>query len=315
MTDTEPASVALQVQGVSRSYGSVQALSGVDWCVQEGGIHGLVGPNGAGKTTLLSVTCGFLPADTGTVHIRGVEVTPGTPPTPGLIGVLPQDAALPHRQKIGPVLAYYGRLMGLGSVEAAVEARRVLKLVGLEEVYSRRPRTLSHGMYKRVGIAQSLIGSPAIILLDEPTAGLDPNAAREVRSLLRGLRAHGTIVVSSHNLAEIEDLCSEVTILHQGAVARQDEISALVGETHEISFRLTEPPTADLLQGIRELDCTSDAQWDPDTDRLRVCVNPTFGTAAEASQVLIAHLAGMGAAFVELQIGATLEDRFTQETG
>ena len=304
----------LRVTGVSKSYGTLKALVDVDWQVPAAGIHGLVGPNGAGKTTLFSIACGFLPADRGSVAIHGQAVSPAQPPRPGGLGILPQDAMLPERQNIGPTLRHYGQLAGLAAMEAEEEMRRVLKLVGLADVAGRRPGTLSHGMFKRVGIAQALIGSPPLVLLDEPTAGLDPNVARDIRSLLREIRTEGAIVVSSHNLAEIEDLCSGVTILNEGRVVRQDSVAALVGEAEEVSFRLTGEPELGLIEAIRAVDVVSEVRWDPTTDRLRVRVRADGGGAAAATAPLVQAFHDQGCQFLDMHVGARLEDRFAEET-
>ena len=133
-----------------------------------------------------------------------------------IIGALPQDALFHPAQSIGEQLVFLARLHGLSGSDAIDEAKRVLQNVRLETSYNARPTTLSHGMAKRVSIAQAMIGKPPIIILDEPTAGLDPETARHIRQLLQSLRQSTTLIVSSHNLDELEDLCHRTFLLELG---------------------------------------------------------------------------------------------------
>jgi ABC-2 type transport system ATP-binding protein len=304
----------LEVTGLTKSYGSVQALRGLDLRVESGRIFGVVGPNGAGKTTLFSVICGFTAADAGAVRVAGQEVTPTSPPPGGSLAILPQDALLGARPSIGAQLTYLARLGGLSASRAKEEARRVLALVDLSEVYDRRPHTMSHGMSKRVGIAQAFMGEPRLIILDEPTAGLDPHAAAEIRQLIRGIRGDRTIVVSSHNLAEIEDLCHEVAIVHEGAVVRQQTLAEVLGEAAQLIVRLSTPPGAPLLSNLKDLGVFTDVTFDQGADRLRVGFDPKSLPSGRAAQRLVTELVERDVAFVELQVGKRLEDRFLEET-
>jgi ABC-type transport system involved in cytochrome c biogenesis ATPase subunit len=147
----------LRTRGLTKRFGRVQALRGLDLDVPPGGIFGVVGPNGAGKTTLFSVISGYLPADSGTVEFQGQALARGAAPPVGRFAILPQDASFIAGLELGPQLRYYGQLQGLGRAQAEQEARRVLELVGLPEVFDRRATTLSHGMYKRVGINADLV--------------------------------------------------------------------------------------------------------------------------------------------------------------
>jgi ABC-2 type transport system ATP-binding protein len=306
--------VVLTCRGITKSFGRVQALRGADLRVSRGGIFGLVGPNGAGKTTLFSIICGFLLPDQGKVEVAGRIVDSANRLPSGLVATLPQDAQMMPSQSIGSQLAYYGRLVGMDSAKAKAEALRVLELVGLAEVYGRKAKTLSHGMYKRVGIAQAFIGQPELIILDEPTAGLDPHAARDIRSLLRNIRGTRTVFVSSHQLGEMEDLCHEIAIMNEGRIVRQDTVKALVGQAAEITFRLVGAPENSRFKGLRALDFVQEAKWNAETDRLQVTFDPKLKKADEAASELVSWLAGNAIAFVEMQVGKSLEDRFIEET-
>lgn len=304
----------LEVQGISRSFGSLRALNDVTWHVPRHGIHGLVGPNGAGKTTLYGIICGFLTADAGTVRISDRPVSTSTPPAAGAVGVLPQDGMMPEYLPVGVTLRHYGQLGGLDKTTSEAEARRVLGLVGLSDAYDKKPKTLSHGMFKRVAIAQAFIGRPRLVLLDEPTAGLDPHAAREIRGLLRNLKGDGSIVVSSHNLAEIEDLCDTVAILDAGCVVRHDSMADVVGDAASIDIRLVDDSSRELESALRRLSFVTDVTYQQEVDRLRIQFDARRAEPLEACREVVGVLCETRSAFIEIQVGSSLEDRFLEET-
>ena len=192
---------ALALAGVHKRFGSVHALRGVDLRVPRGSIFALIGPNGAGKTTLFSVVCGFLRADQGQVAV--LDGPPDPARFKGRLGALPQDAMLGRELTVREHAVFLARLQGMSKETAVREAERVLAIVDLGELAGRRAGTLSHGQVKRVGVAQAFLGDPELILLDEPTAGLDPRHAHDLREAIRNHRGQRTIVVSSHNLQEL----------------------------------------------------------------------------------------------------------------
>lgn len=208
----------IQCKGLSKSYGSKQALKNVDFSLEAGAPIALVGPNGAGKTTLFSLLCGYLSPSEGTIHILGE--TPNSPKLLGQVAALPQDASLDPNLSIINQLALFARLQGINKKLAAKEALRVLSLVDLADIAQQKPPSLSHGMGKRVAIAQALIGSPKLVLLDEPTAGLDPANAKKIRELVKSLSTITTFMISSHNLDELEKLCDQVLYLDKGELSQ-----------------------------------------------------------------------------------------------
>ncbi len=305
---------ALRIRNLSKAYGAIQALQGMTLEVPRGRLFGVVGPNGAGKTTLFSVISGFLPQDSGDVEIAGQRLRPGSPPPKGKLAILPQDALFISGLSLGLQLCHYGELQGLGRRVARDEARRVLALVGLAEVYERKAKTLSHGMHKRVGIAQAFIGDPDVVILDEPTAGLDPHAAREIRALLRKIQDERTVIVSSHNLGEVEDLCNEVAILDKGQLVRQDTIAGVIGAANLIIFRLTRPVADAEVESLRALDFVTEVTWSEDDERLRVGFEPDKQAPGPATRDLVSALVAADIPFVEVQVGKSLEERFLEET-
>ncbi|MCU0696941.1 MAG: ABC transporter ATP-binding protein, partial [Myxococcaceae bacterium] len=221
---------AIRLERLSKHFGAKRAVDDVSFEVQEGHCYGLIGPNGAGKTTTFSMMTGYLFPTAGTIRILGVDpFVPGA--LKGKVGVLPQDAILPPTWPVGALLTYFGELSGLASPEA--EAKRVLEKVQLPETWNMYSNQLSHGMAKRVSMAQALMGSPPVIFLDEPTAGLDPKIAASVRQLIRELKGQHTVVVSSHNLQELEELCDATAILDKGKLVSAATMTELTGQMAE----------------------------------------------------------------------------------
>ena len=307
-------SAALSVQAVRKSYGRLEVLRGVELQVPAGTVFGLVGSNGAGKTTLFSIISGYLRPDAGEVRLFGQPVTPGQPPAWGRFGILPQDASFQERATVGQQLIMYGMLQGMTESEAARETRRVLESVQLMEVFDRRPGTLSHGMHKRIGIAQAFLGTPGLVILDEPTAGLDPNAARLIRGWIRSLSEACTVIVSSHNLAEIEDLCDEVAILHQGQIVQQHTVGGVVEGAASLLIRPERPPTEDDLAQLSALPFVLTATWSVDAGRITVHFDRGLAAPAVAAHKVIGLLIDRSVPFIEVQIGKSLEERFIEQT-
>ena len=213
----------IQCNNITKRYGSNLALDDVSLSLEAGTPIALIGPNGAGKTTLFSLLCGFLRATSGDVKIMGYA--PSDSKLHGRLAALPQDANLDPRFTIGHQLVLLARLQGMSSSVANKEVRRVLDKVGLPEVIATKPEALSHGMRKRVMLAQALMGSPELILLDEPTAGLDPPNVKVMRSLIAEAANNATFIISSHNLDELEKVCQSVVHLEKGKLKEVVDIA------------------------------------------------------------------------------------------
>lgn len=208
----------INCKGLSKLYGSKRALDSVDLQLEPGSPIALVGPNGAGKTTLMSLLLGYIRPSSGEITVMGQR--PGSSELLGQISALPQDAALDPGFSLLTQFSLFARMQGMGAEAAKAESLRVLALVGLEDVANQKPNSLSHGMGKRAAIAQALIGNPKLVLLDEPTAGLDPANARKIRELVESLSADTTFIISSHNLDELEKLCDRVLYLDKGKLSQ-----------------------------------------------------------------------------------------------
>ncbi|ALU41625.1 ABC transporter ATP-binding protein [Pseudoalteromonas rubra] len=231
-----PTPFVIEVNDVTKRFSSKCALDKVSFTLDHGHTVALVGPNGAGKTTLFSILCGFLQADAGSVKVFGH--TPGDNVLFGVLSALPQDAQLDPRFSVGKQLTFYGQLQGLSRRDATRETERVLELVDLSNQLNAKASELSHGMRKRICIAQALIGEPKIVLLDEATAGLDPINAKAIRSLIASLSKDITFMLSSHDLSELERLCDTVLYLEQGKLTSHQRYTQNKSSTAFLTLQL-----------------------------------------------------------------------------
>ncbi|MFI2200270.1 ABC transporter ATP-binding protein [Streptomyces sp. NPDC020192] len=253
--DTLP---AVRARGITKCFGEVVALDGIDLDVAQGQIHGLVGPNGAGKTTLLALLLGLAVADGGSLEILGTPVGRAYAAPDGVAGFVDGPGLYPSltaRQNLAALAA----LRGDDARTAGIDD--VLDQVGLTDVADDKTRGFSLGMRQRLGLAAALLTRPRLLVLDEPSNGLDPAGKRHVHGVLNRLAAQGTgVVLSSHRMDDLEALCSEVTIIATGRVVFTGPLSKLAAENRELDYRLvtSDPQAARRLAtevpGIRTVD-------------------------------------------------------------
>ena len=304
----------LELRGVTKHYGPVRALDAVDLALPGAVVSGLVGPNGAGKTTLFSIIAGFVRPSSGSVYMDGVEQHGNVRPD-NRIGILPQDARFQQQISIRRQFVWYGRLAGLPTDEAEAEARRVLEAVDLLDAAGRAGDQLSHGMHKRMAIAQALIGDPPILLLDEPTSGLDPKSARRVRDLIREQRGRRLVLVSSHNLEEIGDICDHVTVIDRGRIVDAQDMAGFTHRQARVSVKLTEPGSDELAGRVAELEGIASAELAGNGYRLECNLEPDAGDDPKIASAIIGVLGEMGIGFENVSRGSTVEQRFLEMTG
>jgi ABC-2 type transport system ATP-binding protein len=208
-----------------KSYGDKKALVGVSLHIPEGEIYGLLGPNGAGKTSIIGIISGILRFDKGNFSIAGKK---HVSQIKNLVGLVPQDAQLYYDMTCLNHLIFFAKLQGFNKLAAKQESLRVLKLVDLFSEQNNKVGSLSHGMRRRLGFAQALIGSPKVLILDEPTNGLDPSIAKSIRLLILELKkSNTTIIFSSHNIYEVEEICDSIGILNKGKLIKEGLIKNL----------------------------------------------------------------------------------------
>jgi ABC-2 type transport system ATP-binding protein len=235
---------AIRARRITKCFGDVVALDGIDLDVAQGQIHGLVGPNGAGKTSLLGLTLGLAVADSGSLEILGVPLRRALDAPDGVAGFVDGPGLYPSltaRQNLAALAALRGGAARTASID------EVLDQVGLTDVADDRAHGFSLGMRQRLGLAAALLTKPRLLVLDEPSNGLDPTGKRRVHSVLTGLAAGGTtVMLSSHRMDDVEALCSEVTILATGRVVFSGPLSKLAAENRELDYRVltSDPPAA-----------------------------------------------------------------------
>ena len=234
--------VAIVTRDLVKRYGRRRALDGCSLVVPRGTMMGLVGANGAGKTTWMMAVAGFLRLSSGSIDLLGrgpfrAEVHSGR------FAILPQDSALPLEARPGDILYRYARMQGLSPEAAQRTANEMLAAVNLADRANNSIRSLSHGMRMRVRFAQCFIGSPEVVLLDEPLNGLDPIEADRIRRFLRARRGRQTIVISSHNLHDIETLCTHVAFVEKGRVTRTSTLEAITRASSRVTYTLAAEPS------------------------------------------------------------------------
>ena len=217
----------IEVRNLTKKYGSHTAVDGLSFTVEKGRIYGLLGPNGAGKSTTMNIITGCLAATSGTVLIDGHDVFEDPVEAKKLVGYLPEIPPLYTDMTPEEYLWFVSEAKGVPYDQRIRETKDVMEATGLFEVRSRLIRNLSKGYRQRVGIAQAMIGSPEVIILDEPTVGLDPKQIIEIRDLIRKLGESRTVVISSHILAEISAVCDHVIIIAGGRKVADDSLEEL----------------------------------------------------------------------------------------
>jgi len=221
----------IEVKNLTKAYGSFVAVRDVSFKAEDGQILGFLGPNGAGKTTTMRIITGYMPATIGTVLINGLDIFTNSLEARRLIGYLPETPPLYTDMRVDGYLRFVAKLRGVkrAGVEAAVE--HALGVCGLTDMAHRICGQLSKGYRQRVGLAQALIHDPQVLVLDEPTIGLDPRQIHEIRELIRGLAGKRTIVLSTHILPEVSQICDKVVIINDGRVVLEEQIAQLPAGT------------------------------------------------------------------------------------
>jgi ABC-2 type transport system ATP-binding protein len=253
----------IEVENLTKRYAGHRAVNEITFTVARGEIVGLLGPNGAGKTTIMRILSCYMPASSGTARVAGFDVFKQADEVRRHIGYMPENNPLHREMRVRDYLKFRARLKGLNRSRSRDRVDTVLQQCGLADVSKRVIGHLSKGYQQRVGLADALVHEPELIILDEPTAGLDPNQIRSVRQLIKELAGKHTVLLSTHILPEVEMTCSRVLILHQGRVLADDtplnlekhmnqgarvmaEIAAPLHELHDVFEHAAEIDSFDL---------------------------------------------------------------------
>ena len=242
----------IEVSHLSKSYGSRPAVQDLSFTVPDGQIYGLLGPNGAGKSTIMNILTGYLAPTEGEVKVAGFRLPEQAQQAKACVGYLPEQPPLYPEMTVQEYLDFVAELKGVKRAQRKQQVLAAARRTGLEEVLLRVIRSLSKGYRQRVGIAQALLGSPQLIILDEPTVGLDPAQVIEIRNLIRELGKAHTVILSSHILSEVQAVCQQVLILSKGrlvAVGSPEEL----GETLNPGSATAQGETDTVLAAVRSV--------------------------------------------------------------
>ncbi len=227
----------IRVENLTKRFAGLTALKGVSFEVKRGEIVGFLGPNGAGKSTTMRILTGFLPATAGRVAVSGVDVFEDSLEVRRHIGYMPENNPLYVDMRVREYLKFRAKLKGVGCADRKERIDDVLEMCGITDVRHRIIGQLSKGYRQRVGLADALLGEPDLLILDEPTIGLDPVQVRQVRQLIKDLGKQHTILLSTHILSEVEMTCNRVIIIHHGKVLISNTLANLIKPTIEVEVR------------------------------------------------------------------------------
>ncbi|MCY4114278.1 MAG: ABC transporter ATP-binding protein [Chloroflexi bacterium] len=292
---------AIRATGLRKSFGDTHAVRGIDLDVPRGEVFGFLGPNGAGKSTVVKIILGLVQASAGEVTVLGHPA--GSLAARRQIGFLPETFRFHHWMHASEFLDFHGRLAGLDRVTRGKRVTEMLELVGLAHRRRDRLATFSKGMHQRIGLAQALLAEPPLVVLDEPTSALDPIGRRDVRDIIRDLRAAGiTVFLNSHLLSEVEQVCDQVAIINRGRIVAAGDLRQLLA-AREIELRLGEGADAALdAAGLQPVSAK------PAEGRYVLTA-----TGDEDIARITAHLAGAGVSIYEVQVRSnSLEDLFVR---
>ncbi|GIF65039.1 ABC transporter ATP-binding protein [Asanoa ishikariensis] len=301
----EYADVPLRVDGLRKEYGDFVAVDRVDFEVKRGQVVGLLGPNGAGKTTTLRVLMGLTNPTAGQIHVFGHQLVPGSPVLSRIGALVEGPGFLPHLSGLANLKAYWA---ATGRPEAEAELDRALEIAGLGASVHRRVKNYSHGMRQRLAIAQAMLGLPELLVLDEPTDGLDPPQIAEMRRVLKRYATDGrAVLVSSHLLAEVEQTCTHVVVVNKGAIVASGLVDDIVGESPTVQIEVSDATAAagvlSQLAGVRSVSVEGDS---------RQLVVDTNGTARSE---VVAELVRAGIGVERVVPRRRLEDAFLALVG
>lgn len=304
----------IEVQELVKDFGKTRAVDGVSFSVRPGEIMGLLGPNGSGKTTIMRVLTGFFPPSDGRVTIDGLDVEEHPLAARERIGYLPENVVLYPDLSVRRFLMFCAEVKGVARGERRARLDEVMQACGLVEVADRLIGKLSKGYRQRVGIAQAVMHRPRVLVLDEPTVGLDPRQIVDIRSLIKSLGGSTTILLSTHILPEVAMTCERVIIIDYGRIIAEDTAEGLTRRlqgSHETRARIAGPRQA-VLETLRTISDVDDVREETVTDGI-VTVVVRSARGDEARRALAAAVVARGWGLLEVRpLPMTLEDLFVR---
>lgn len=229
--------MSLVVSNISKAYGPQQVLSGLSFNLDDGNITGLLGPNGAGKSTTMKIISGILPPDSGSVLIEGTDMLAGKTGTKRLVGYLPENNPLYYDMYVKEFLLFIAGLYGIKGKMARARVEELIHATGLENECSKKIGNLSKGYKQRVGLAHAVLHKPRLLVLDEPTTGLDPNQIIQIRQLIKDFGCHSSVLFSTHIMQEAAAVCDRILIMKKGEIVADMPTEGKSAEELETLFR------------------------------------------------------------------------------
>lgn len=304
----------IEIRNLTKGYGNIKALNNLNFTVNKGEILGFLGPNGAGKSTTMNIITGFIPLTAGTVKVCGYDILESPREAKKHIGYLPEQPPLYQDMTVIDYLDYVSDLKFVSRKQRKSQLSDIIDLVRLGEVRNRLIRNLSKGYRQRVGLAQALVGAPEVIILDEPTVGLDPKQIIEIRELIKALGKEHTVILSSHILPEVSAVCERVVIINKGSIIAEDTPANLSRSFSGSSrFLLSAAgPKPEVLKIISSANGITNIEFIGEKEGLASYSVETNGSLAARGDISLA-LAKSGYPIIELRsFDITLEDIFIQ---
>jgi ABC-2 type transport system ATP-binding protein len=304
----------IEVEHLSKIYGSTSAIQDVDFSVEEGEILGFLGPNGAGKTTTMRILAGYIPATTGTARIAGYDVHEQSMAVRQRIGYLPETPPLYGEMTVEGFLGFVARIKGVAAGDRTARVNSAIERCQLSDRRKMLIRKLSKGYKQRVGIAQAIVHDPPVIILDEPTVGLDPKQIIEVRNLIKSLAGQHTIILSTHILPEVSMTCDRVAIINRGRVVATDSPDNLMthlagNEGYELEVAGDAGQMQSLLSGIAGVEQVIVVPIEG--DRARIDLTLATATGSDIGREIAAAVVRADLGLYEMRrTRPTLEDVF-----
>lgn len=307
----------IEVRGVSKTYGGIRAVKNLNFTVDKGEILGFLGPNGAGKSTTMKIITGYISPTEGTVLIDGLDIVDNNSAVKKKIGYLPENPPLYNDMTVESYLRFAAEIKDIKKNNIKARVNDVIEMLNLEDVRKRLIKNLSKGYKQRVGLAQAILGDPELLILDEPTIGLDPNQIIEIRDLIRKLGKDRTIILSTHILPEVSQLCERVIIINKGeiiAIDSPENLSDKFKDVNTIEARIV-GTYSEVSETIRGIDGVKRVDMLGEKEKGSIDFSIETNTDVDIRPELFKKMSETGHQIIELKtVKLSLEDIFLQLT-